>query len=96
MLACFAVIVKITRRRWLGGGPGGMARLIDDVVILLAAYHMAHDIVFGLGINIAFLLPEDHGFGSMAFDLVSQSSHYGWVGMASMGLLRWFDWLADE
>jgi hypothetical protein len=79
VLACVAVMVKITRRR-RRGGPGrannnsSMAQLIDDLVLLLAAYHLVFGIVFGIGVYAAYLSPADTPLGSVAFELVRRSS----------------------
>lgn len=34
-------------------------RLIDDLVLILARYYLAYDIIFGMGVYLAFLLPYD-------------------------------------
>lgn len=71
VVACVAVIVKIARRkRAAGRADTGMTRLVDDLVLLLAKYHLVYDIVFGVGVYVAFLLPYDSPMGSSAMQLV--------------------------
>lgn len=58
--ACVAVIIKIRRRRrGAARGDTGMTRLIDDLVLILAWYYLAYDIILGNGVYLAFLLPYD-------------------------------------
>lgn len=78
MAACLAVIRKIHRKRRLSRGSGGsvhtasggMPQLIEDLVLLLASYNLLYNIVFGVGVDVAYLLPPDSPLGARATDLV--------------------------
>lgn len=83
VLACLGIICKIARRRRGGGGAAArastdMAKLIDDLLLLLMGYNLLYELVFGVLVNVAYLLPADSPLGSKALGLFVYGVPFSW------------------